>query len=634
MPGPRVILVLISLLFLGDGALGDSDLRSAMDAIDRRQRELAEYEETQQYGFPYDQLDDVTFLNNAADGRGNDKDYLDDDGYDPYSKRLTSSFRERLEEDRERQMEELTNLYNKLENSGGIDKSNLRDPWERRYGNDINYVNSALAKRYYPIYGLKNVGLRKRERYVDEEEEPIFSVHHHVPRTDESQYQTNYVNRHLRRSSHVPYDRSKVFYVSKRSSPYPNEEKPSVKKQTDPKVEKDLKTIFGSDQKEIDANKLGEGVSSTANPSESVTVKKTENPPPPRKIEKKDKPKMDITKEGDINKEVFSPVAPQTAKTLSLKKKSIDWSDYFGLDRRKKSDNELDKELMERYHKAIAVTAKKRNADLPFQGFKASDSEALRKEDQEEHKITKIDKKLEKLEDKIVEEALKYTGAHQQDHDTKQVQQIKDNIISRLAQAYNVEKMRNALAEYKIEIERARKEVEKVKNDDKSIGETTMEEKRVSVPRKEAIDDGIDVRDGADNKIKCTTEEDCHEQNYKLPSDIFDLHFSNLGLECPVIDRACADVTSVIGYYGRVFEAACHIHQMCLLCSNNSWFSPTRHCNALFLTKAYELCLGKEECKKEANRSVRYLLEVNKSLQAQAALSDQCELQCPDILSK
>ncbi|XP_066247520.1 uncharacterized protein [Euwallacea similis] len=566
-------------------------------------------------------LSDKSALSLAGEIQRNREFYKNADVRPPFT--YASLIRQSIIESPDKQLT-LNEIYNWFQNTFCYFRRNAAT-WK----NAVRH-NLSLHKCFMRVENVKGAVWT-----VDEVDNSLFQVHHHVPRTDESQYQTNYVNRHLRRSSHTPYDRSKVFYVSKRSSPFSQEEKPSVKKHTDPKVEKDLKTIFGSDQKEIDANKLGEGVSSTAKPSESVTVKKNENPPPPRKIEKKDKPKMDITKEGDINKEVFSPVAPQTAKTLSLKKKSIDWSDYFGLDRRKKSNNDLDKEwLMERYHKAIAVTAQKRNADLPFQAFKNSDSEVLRKEGQEEHKITEMDKKLEKLEDEIVEDALKYTGAHQQDHDTKEVQQIKDNIISRLAQAYNIEKMRNALAEYKIEIERARKEVEKVKTDEKVIGETTIEEKRVSVPRKEAIDDGIDVRDGADNNIKCTTGEDCHEQNYKLPSDIFDLHFSNLELECPVIDRACADITSVIGYYGHVFEAACHIHQMCLLCSNNSWFSPTRHCNALFLTKAFELCLGKEECKKEANRSVRYLLEVNKSLQAQTALSDQCELQCPDILSK
>lgn len=50
-----------------DEIKGQSDLRSALAAIDRRQKELADYEEQQQYGFnPYDQPDDLAFLNNAA----------------------------------------------------------------------------------------------------------------------------------------------------------------------------------------------------------------------------------------------------------------------------------------------------------------------------------------------------------------------------------------------------------------------------------------------------------------------------------------------------------------------------------------------------------------------------------------
>lgn len=106
------------------------------------------------------------------------------------------------------------------------------------------------------------------------------------------------------------------------------------------------------------------------------------------------------------------------------------------------------------------------------------------------------------------------------------IQQIKDNIISRLAQAYNIEKMRNALEEYKMEIEKARKDIEKNKGVDKLFPESTMEEKRLSVARKEAVDDSGDL-DG-DNNIKCTKSGDCHEQNYKLPSDIWDNHFSNL----------------------------------------------------------------------------------------------------------
>ncbi|ENN76799.1 hypothetical protein YQE_06640, partial [Dendroctonus ponderosae] len=628
-----VLLLLVGILALSDGIFGDSDLQSALDALDRRQREIVEYEKQQQYGFtPYEQVDELTFLKNAADGNAYGKDYVDDDDYETYNKRLTSSFRER-QGYREKQIEEFVrNLYNNLESNGmpgGFNKNDLRALWDRYYGNGLSDENPAMSKRYYPIYEMPNVDLRKGGRYVDNSEEPLLSIHHHVPRLSEPDHKTSYLrNRYPHESSYNPalnmYGVNKRLIVEKRSNTHIKNEKRSVKKQTDPQVEKDLRSIFGSDEKtHADTDKLRKQVS-TPKPQAANNV----GTPAPRKIEKKDRAKMDVSKDVDINKEVFAPVAPQIGKPLQLKKKSIDWSDYFGLDRRKKS--EPNNGLMERYHKAIAITAKKRNANLPLQSFRSHEENSLSKDDSQDKEAQNIDemgRKLEKLEDDIIGKALKYTGAHQGDSDPKQIQQIKDNIISRLAQAYNIEKMRNALEEYKIEIEKALREVEKSTPDEKLISEYTSEDKRVSVPRKEAISDSKDTVD-ADNNIKCTTSEDCHEQNYKMPSDIIDSHFAIL--ECPVIQRACNDVASLIGYYGHVFESACHIHQMCLLCSQNSWFSPTRQCNTLFLTKAFELCDGKEECKKEARRSVRYLLDINKSLQAQTALTDECELQCPD----
>lgn len=138
------------------------------------------------------------------------------------------------------------------------------------------------------------------------------------------------------------YGVNKRLIVAKRSNAQIKNEKRSVKKQTDPQVEKDLSSIFGSDEKtQAETDKLRNQVS-TPKPQASNNA----DTPAPRKIEKKDRAKMDINKDVDINKEVFAPVAPQIGKPLQLKKKSIDWSDYFGLDRRKKSgrNNGLDNE--------------------------------------------------------------------------------------------------------------------------------------------------------------------------------------------------------------------------------------------------------------------------------------------------
>lgn len=103
-----------------------------------------------------------------------------------------------------------------------------------------------------------------------------------------------------------------------------------------------------------------------------------------------------------------------------------------------RNKNQNSSRLMERYHKAIAVTAKKRNAEL-----RDHDATPLKKDDshkEQEHKITEMDKKLEKFEDEIVEDALKYTGARQDEEDSKEVTHIiytAKNILGLLSDSTN-----------------------------------------------------------------------------------------------------------------------------------------------------------------------------------------------------
>ncbi|KAJ8981472.1 hypothetical protein NQ317_006998, partial [Molorchus minor] len=162
-----------------------------------------------------------------------------------------------------------------------------------------------------------------------------------------------------------PYSQLKRFPVTKRSSDYISKEenpKPkkvsAPKKQTDPKIEKDLRNIFGSKPDTV----------APTTKSETTTLT-----PPPKTTNQRKVNQGKETKE--VNKEVFSPVAAVSERPLQIKKKSIDWSDYFGLDRRKKSDtDDLDKEwLIERYHKSVAVGAKKRNAEAPLSSFRNHD---------------------------------------------------------------------------------------------------------------------------------------------------------------------------------------------------------------------------------------------------------------------
>jgi hypothetical protein len=60
-----------------------------------------------------------------------------------------------------------------------------------------------------------------------------------------------------------------------------------------------------------------------------------------------------------------------------------------------------------------------------------------------------MDAKLHNIEDVIVNEALKYTGAHEGTTDAKEIQEVKDKVLAHLATAYSLEKMRQALREFK-----------------------------------------------------------------------------------------------------------------------------------------------------------------------------------------
>nr|XP_023016375.1 uncharacterized protein LOC111505746 isoform X2 [Leptinotarsa decemlineata] len=649
MHGALLVLLIIGILEYSHGQ-GDS-LRSALNAIDRRQRNLADYDEIE-YGYTLERPEDLAFLKSPP-GYGSERsyerppmNYLDEENYDTeMNKRLSSAFRERLEEDNQKQLEEMgENFMSNMENRGRYAVENedydeiLRefyDKYRRPYERSKMYP-SKVEKRYmYPRFGLDSVGLRKRNMFSNEGYDDSYRDDIYDSEENED-YPSNYLRkRYYQKENNIhrqmqmyPYSQAKRFPVTKRSSDYKmsameanhEHKRSTTKKQTDPKVEKELSSIFSG----ANDNKTTEKPITAKSDISQTDVKTTQAP----KEEKTKKTKS-------INKEEFTPVAPVSEKPLQIKKKSVDWSDYFGLDRRKKSEpnNDLDKEwLMERYHKSIVMSTKKRNAELPLSSFRNHD-EPLKKgkeirnnKDMEDKKIDDMDSRLQLMEDKIVDDTLKYTGAHQGESDPREIQEIKDRIISRLAAAYSLEKMRNALGEYRLSVA---KERERLKNRRPEIEEYMIsEEKRTSVPRKQVVDKETEDTSEADNNIKCADgDEDCHEQNYKTPNEVIESHF---GSECPVIERACNEVASVVGEYGHIFKSACSMHEMCLLCSNNSWFAPTRQCNSLFLAKAYDMCKGNMQCQKEAQRSIRYLADVNRSTHLETAALNNCELSCPD----
>lgn len=529
------------------------------------------------------------------------------------------------------------------------------------------YTITGNRKRYYPSFGMK-----KRSRYFqpDGPNDSLYLLNY-TPREEilsrlqemEDDDQGNdidlenfypdrkYVSRERKSDNYqrfYPYAFRKRFPVSKRSSNYyptpihsgelTHQHKRSPNKEetmkTDPKVEKELSNIFESTAAKSTTKK---DVKPTPKPKKNEAALKLKTSNNKKKEQKDAKPAY--------TKEIAQPVSK--SQPLAVKKKSVDWSDYFGLDRRKKSEENLDNEwLMERYHKAMAITAK-RSTDYPLQHFREHDQENKKKSQEvyevkkdasksEEAKIREMDEKLKSIEDSIVDDALKYTGAHEGTTDSKEIQEVKDKVISRLAAAYSLEKMRRALGEYKMNIA---KERNRLKQSEQEGDYLFSEEKRLSVPRKQAIDEEAEKAQEEDNNIKCTQGTNCQDyQNYRIPAEILEQY--KLGIEeCPEIQRECHHLAiALMGQYSGLLETACRMHQLCLMCvrinenpfifqNDNSWSPPTQQCKALYLSKASELCEGNADCQNFAQLVVDVLI-MNRSLRTDQM--NECNLVCPE----
>lgn len=444
---------------------------------------------------------------------------------------ISSPFRERIEEDREKQREQFTKfLINAMSNkdNDGVIYGEIIDDFTDKY------PNRKKSQYYYPHIETARKRTAKHYYYRQPEDASsataIYALSY-LPRDnvveDERVY---FTDGDQKLENTAVFAHHKRFPVSKRSSnslrkrsPTDDEtnNKSKSPKKTDPKVEKELSSIFGGSSN----NKQTKNINNNNN---------SNNKP------KSDKNKKKKTSTKEI---ALPPVFISKSEPLEIKKKSIDWSDYFGLDRRKKSDsNELDKEwLMERYHKAISMTSK-RSSDYPLQHFHNHDQPQNNRESQqqqqpqqesiennksglttEEAKIKDIDEKLKNIEDTIVDDALKYTGAHEGAVDSKEIQQVKDKVISRLAAAYSLEKMRRALGEYKQSVAKERAtRLKQAKNSEDTI--LTEEKKRVSVPRKQAVDEEAEkLSDNLDdNNIRCKDDGQCDTPNIRIPTKMLD----------------------------------------------------------------------------------------------------------------
>ncbi|XP_069673840.1 uncharacterized protein [Periplaneta americana] len=370
---------------------------------------------------------------------------------------------------------------------------------------------------------------------------------------------------------------------------------------------------------------------------------------------------------------VEQPVTMSRAETpLDIKKKSINWSDYFGIDRRRKKagpnggekesipvEHPVDNEwLLNQYYKTFAMNTnpgKKRSAphmhdhmssssisqakskksmvQQPFDTrvfdtdifARTAQREASKKNSQpanseqsEESRIDSMDAKLRSIEDQIVNEAVKYTGAHEGSTDTKEIQEVKDKVMARLAAAYSLEKMRLALGEFKSSL--MAQKMSRYNPENRQADATDeKKKKRVAVKKEKAEDKKDEDKKKRGDDRNDESEED-EGEFLDGPVVVQPLSEGDMGRrvtdmdteddECPVLEEildTCRSADNLVGDHGQFFLPLCSLHQICYLCGPELGAPSPTACDLMFITEADSMCLGDADCQTAARRSVAVL---------------------------
>ncbi|XP_063993160.1 uncharacterized protein LOC135170910 [Diachasmimorpha longicaudata] len=344
-------------------------------------------------------------------------------------------------------------------------------------------------------------------------------------------------------------DLVKRFPVAKRSV----KSFPLTSQSTDPKVAQDLGALFGpqsSESNKTQGQKLQtklnhNGDTSHMHGMEHMHQHTSERPVPfttdtttSRQERLKDKPKAGSTKE----------------RLIEVKKKSVDWSQYFGIDRRRKkaallarpgSQEQDDEWMLQRYYRAMADKLKAPPRDVERTGGERRD------------KLDQMDEKLRNVKNVIIEDAVRYSAA---DTDADS-QDVKDVVMARMAAAYSVEKMRKALNEFRNSIAAQRESPRNspTKNnssngDKDNVGEPGGNEKRSS----NAIEDEGSPYEGFDEgKFTPCPELEAIERNCKPAKNLV----SGLFVPCVMhqICIACDDEEDCMGVFAMEAARVCDV---------------------------------------------------------------------------
>ncbi|KAH8402148.1 hypothetical protein KR009_010157, partial [Drosophila setifemur] len=316
---------------------------------------------------------------------------------------------------------------------------------------------------------------------------------------------------------------------------------------------------------------------------------------------------------GDANKHLHAP----TVGHLMLRaKKSIDWSQYFGLDRKKKSSQGND-ELKKR-----SETDSSNNNNDEDENEDSSEVDK-KKRNFDAEKLESMDKKLQSIEDFIIDETIKYTGAHEGLNSRDDIRRIKDHVLSRLATAYSLEKMRRALDKLRRSVENENHLVRNTiepESEENGLTSNYWQAKK-SVKKEQADELQEDLKPAKDMEkkkrsgyLRYPEQPNTMEEAVSLGNGPYetlnDAYLGNKNYiigsnQCPIIEsmaERCRGVDLISGDVNQELLPLCGVHQICYLCGASQVA-----CDYQYLAEADSICGGSNECQSSA-RSILMIL--------------------------
>ncbi|XP_014218108.1 uncharacterized protein LOC106646579 [Copidosoma floridanum] len=336
------------------------------------------------------------------------------------------------------------------------------------------------------------------------------------------------------------YGYTKRFPVSKRSAKSAATTKKRQAVVTDPKLDaqvaQDLGSLFG-----------GNGVVNRSHEHEHDHEHDHEH-----------KHGNEVAKVGVSLKDGSAKLANKTIRerSIQVRKKSVDWSQYFGIDRRKKKtvyaakpdsrdqDNEY---LLQKYYEIMAENLK------PSVAGKSSPAGEKRGTDQ----LQQVDSELRDMKDTMMDEAVQVSSRNDMGD-----QQVKDEIMSRLATAYSLEKLRRALEELS------------------SSADTTAQQQHSAVAEQTSTSNMTDARSATENKRNNPRNDDSGNTVVQAGAK-----------GCPqmmLAEARCRANEVLVDGFREALHIPCVMYQICSSCEDDN-------CLERFALEVERVCQDEEE---------------------------------------